>query len=66
MTVQIVRIPRVNHTVQRACGAALMVLLCDVCAMSILIPCLYDEGTNKVWAQETVAQHESSTLQPQG
>lgn len=37
-----------------------MVLLCDVCATSILISCLCDEGTNKVWAQETVAQHESS------
>lgn len=28
-----------------------------VCAMSILISCLYNEGTNNVWVQ---AQHESS------
>lgn len=47
---------------QRACGTVLMVLLCAVCAIGILISCLYYEGTNKIWAQETVVQHESFTF----
>jgi len=47
---------------QRACGAVWVALLCAASAISILISCLYDKGTNKVWGQKTVAQNESFTF----